>query len=111
MPFAMIDLEWLDGSEYHRFLLWIVKNMSGTDGWNGLLAGQVRFSRRQVELELGATRHQATLWTQKAVADGLLVATKSHRNHKGLGEIYTTGGKLWASRKSDRPTTDQQPTV
>ena len=110
-PFAAIPLEWLRSKDsYHRFLLWVIPEISGVDGHSGLKAGQVRFSRRQVELGLGATRHQATAWTNRAVCEGLLKPTQSYERHKGLGEIYDTGGDLRETRQNDRPTTDQQPT-
>jgi len=110
MPFAMIDLEWLDGSEYHRFLLWIVKNMSGSDGFGGLSTGQVRFSRREVERIFRIGPSHAGFLIQKAVLDGLLIPLGKHRKRKGMGEIYDTYGELRTCRIQGEPRSNQDRT-
>jgi len=103
-----IDLDWLDGSEYHTFLLWIVRNIAGVDGYNGLISGQVRFSRREVEDLLKVGHTKASNLIQRAVCDGLLSPLSKSQNRKGMGEIYETLAGLRQTRICTGPTTDQQ---
>ena len=103
-----INLDWLDGSEYHIFLLWIVRNMAGLEGYKGLNAGQVRFSRRELEHHLGIGHTRASGLIQKAVCDGLLSPLTMSQNRKGMGEIYDTLAELRQTRICPGPTTDQQ---
>jgi hypothetical protein len=111
MPYAHhIDLDWLDGSEYHRFLLWVIKNTSGVDGYNGLQEGQVRFGRRDLERLLGIGSTKATFLIKKAVCDGLLNPLGKSSNHRGMGEIYSIEGDLKSTRFHAKPTTNQQQT-
>ena len=107
---ARINLDWLDDTEYHRFLIWIVRNISGTDGWNNLQEGQVRFSRRDVELKLGVSSSKATYLTRKAVCDGLLNPLKMHSKRKGMGEVYDTLGDLKGTRFWLEPSLNQDRT-
>ena len=114
-PFAAIPLDWLRSKDpYHRFLLWVIPEIAGVDGFGGLLAGQVRFSRRDVELSQAVGSTQATGFIKRAVCDGLLKPTQNYSRRKGMGEVYDTEGDLKATRlnaqTNNKPRPNQQQT-
>lgn len=113
-PYASIPIEWgLKPSPYHNFLIWLACRMSGSDGFNGLQAGEVRFSRRELELHLKTGNSSARNLVQKAIKEGLLIPTGTFGRKHGEGEIYQTGGDLLGSRsvkKTGNPRSDQDRT-
>ena len=63
-PFAAIPISWgIKFSPYNSFLIWIACAMSGTEGYAGLAAGEIRFSRRDAELALGQSHTSVTSHT------------------------------------------------
>ena len=72
-PFAAIPLSWgAKPCPYHTFLIWLACLMSGQDGFKGLKAGQVKFSRRDAEIALGQSHSLVTSHTRRAIRDGYL---------------------------------------
>jgi hypothetical protein len=110
MPFAMIDLRWLDGSEYNRFLLWLVPKISGAEGYGGLEQGQLRFSRRELERDFLIGPSHAGFLISKAVSDGLLNPLGKSQKRKGMGEIYVALGDLKVTRFGGEPRLNQDRT-
>jgi hypothetical protein len=110
MPFAMIDLDWLDGSEYHLFLLWLIPKISGTDGFNQLESGQLRFSRREVEMHFKIGSSRAGKLIEKGVEDGNIIPLGKHQKRKGCGEIYEAKGILRQCRFEPEPRLNQDQT-
>ena len=99
-PYAAIPLSWgLETSGYYRFLIWLACRMSGADGFNGLREGEVRFSRKDVELAFGITNSIATSYTRRAIKSEFLRPTGRHGTKLGNGEIYECLGQLRECRK------------
>ena len=112
-PFAAIPLRWgAKPCPYHTFLIWLACLMSGQDGFKGLKAGQVKFSRRDAEIALGQSHSLVTSHTRRAIRDGYLKPQGVYGKHRGEGEVYDCLSDLLSTRNLySVPRMSQQATI